>query len=714
MMSDPDKSSPTLPSTDESATTLNKEKMELFSELKQLETESDEIRIGIAKKLVILCLEDSGNDKGIGTMLMEGRILPILGNQLSLNLPVEVRVGFQVLFDAVLAVISKNERLSLSKHFPTLLALSQNSNSRIAEPVIATIGLITHRLSTSAEVELFLLSGILESLVSSLRTHPDATVRKAIVVALGEIGVGLKLAVVRDEAEKLSKPNESPASATPKAKSEELSSFSEAVSSVSLNGREADALLGAGWEKEDGGETDFANRCRRGVGIIREGLIEVIRGRRKNQREDEKERKEGKEEEEEWREEDDVSVKRVAGSVCGVVFGEVFGVSASWCVEGGVVGVRGSDIEAIRVEMVKKMEEQQATFEARLTQSESEAKKREEEFRALEDKQRNQMKQEWEKKVESEARKRDEEIRMREGEMKKMKDEMAKREEMMTKKLEEQKRTLETRLKQTASEAREREEELKKEKDEMKKRMKDDMKEREEEVKREKEEMKQEKIEMKNRKKEMKKEKDEMEKKEKEMMALIAELRKNQRPTLVTITEIKAVLSNTSYLPRTGDKFRITSGGTSTVTLDHPLDKGIWRLVLRIIQRSSCFHIGFIDSTEGPFPDGNNIGQCNTSLGFCPSCGTMYKCRKGQSSTSHGSVSFKTGDKVVLEVDMEAHMCHLFVNSVQIKVYVRGIPASIKLAITLSGSSEHFEVVSFREVEHTKSHKLPDGIPVEF
>ncbi|KAK2961621.1 hypothetical protein BLNAU_3419 [Blattamonas nauphoetae] len=239
---------------------------------------------------------------------MEGRILPILGNQLNLPLSVEVRVGFQVLFEAVLAVISKNEGVSLSKHFPSLLALSRDSNSRISEPVIATIGLITHRLSSSADVELFLQSGILESLVSSLRTHRDARVRKAIVVALGEIGVGLKLAVVRHEANKHSKLEESPAPAPRVKKQEErggeregdeeeseneMPSFAKPVWSVSLSDLEVEALERVGWEKEDSGDTDFKSRCRRGVGIVRKGLIGVIRGWGKEKRGEECDKKEG-------------------------------------------------------------------------------------------------------------------------------------------------------------------------------------------------------------------------------------------------------------------------------------------------------------------------------------------------------------------------------------------------------------------------------------
>ncbi|KAK2959689.1 hypothetical protein BLNAU_5466 [Blattamonas nauphoetae] len=384
-----------------------------------------------------------------------------------------------------------------------------------------------------------------------------------------------------------------------------MPSFAKPVWSVSLSDLEVEELGRVEWEREDEGGTDFVSRCRRGVGIVREGLIGVIRGWGKEKRGEEEGTTKGKDENgkkevfggnEEWREEDDVGVKRVAGSVCGVVFGEVFGVSPSWCVEGGVVGVRGSDIETLRDEMARKLGEQQIAFETRLQQAKSEAQKREEEM-------------------------------------------MKEKTEMM-----------------------------KKETDEMKKRVE-----------------------------EMIKEKNEME-------ALIAELRKNQQH-LITISKIQARKSSALKLSRSGDKFILSKydGSPSTVYLEHPLTKGVW-------------HVGFFDSTEDAIPDGIYIGQFNTSLSFCPNCNNLRKCHIGQTHTSHasGSVVFKSGDKVVLEVDMEAHMCHLFVNSVQTRVFARGIPASVKLAISLFNLNDGFEVKSFREIEKTKSVQLSDTIAVDF
>ncbi|KAK2948279.1 hypothetical protein BLNAU_16815 [Blattamonas nauphoetae] len=512
MLSNPDSSSTIIPTTDRSVIKPNEEKEELFEKIRKLETESKEIRVEIAKELVNLCLNDSGNKKGVGIALMEGRILPILGHQLGLRLCVEVRVVFQVLFDAVLALISNDETGSLSKHFPSLLALSQNSDNRISEPVIATIGLITHRLSSPPEMELFLQSGILESLVSSVRTHPNAHVRRAIVVALGEIGVGLKLAVVREEATKRRKTGKSSPSPTPSKNSEETEidehqmersshdqpsgSFADPLSCVSLSAWEVRALGSVKWAREDKGGTDFVSRCLRGIGIVREGLTKVVRGWGEEEEEKSQKKREnedGEEEGEEWNGEEDVGVRQVAGSVCGVVFGEVFGVKSSWC-RSGVVGVRGSDVEEIRAELSKKMEEQREALESRLEST----------LQTLEE-ERKQNKQ------------------------------------------------------------------------------------------------------------------------------------KEHSPIINGLASSRVCLSS------------------------------------------------FLSSPA--------------SLSFCPACKMMLKCRKGQSQTTHGSVAFKTGDEVELEVDMESRTCHFFVNNVQTKVFTRGIPASIKLAISFYGTNDAFSPLTKLEEE---------------
>ncbi|KAK2951288.1 hypothetical protein BLNAU_13775 [Blattamonas nauphoetae] len=647
MLSNPDNSLTTVIPAGSTGDPSSDEKKELFEKVGKLETESDEIRIGISKELVNLCLDDSGNKKGIAEILMEGRILPILGNQLSLSLGAELRVGFQVLFETILAVISKNEVGSLSKHFPSLLALSQDTNARISEPAISTIGLITHRLSCESEVEVFLQSGIVEWLVSSLRTHPDAMVRCGMVVALGEIGIGLKMAVVRAEREQRrnnENGRDSPRSAkqegtTKNTQLHQTANTSQSAAQplrISEDGRErgreervgvgrrgvwvsseeTEALSSVSWEREDTGATDFVGRCVRGIGVVRAGLIGVLRGwdgesERRIVGSDGgsdgsgREKKDEKKEEEETgtvetRRESSVVVKEVAGSVCGVVFAEVFGVMGGWCRE-GVIGVRGSDFESVQKMMSSKMEEQRKSFEAELN-----------------------------------------------------------------KKMLEMERQLQNEREQAKKER--------------------------EQAKREKDEMEQ----------------------------LIAELRQNQRPILTVVSEIKSVFSNSTTFTRTGNTFKITNytGNFSTVTLDHSLSSGIWQLTLRIIQRTSGYYfgVGFIDSTEGPYPDQQYIGWTNTSLSFCSINQRLHTCHKGQSYTSHGSglVSFTTDDEVVLEVDMVEHTCHLFVNSVQTKVFARGIPASVKLAVSFYGSNDGFEVKSFKEVEKSSAVTFSDEVLVDF
>ncbi|KAK2948398.1 hypothetical protein BLNAU_16653 [Blattamonas nauphoetae] len=464
-------------------------------------------------------------------------------------------------------------------------------------------------------------------------------VRCGMVVALGEIGIGLKMAVVRAEREQ-KRNNENGRDSARSAKQEgtakdtqlhQTANTSQSAAQplrISEDGRErgreervgvgrrgvwvsseeTEALSSVSWEREDTGSTDFVGRCVRGIGVVRAGLIGVLRGwdgesERKivgsdggsdgSGREKNEEKKGEETEKVETIRESSVVVKEVAGSVCGVVFAEVFGVMGGWCRE-GVIGVRGSDFESVQKMMSSKMEEQKKSFEAELKRS----------------------RQEMEKQL---------------------------------------------------------------------------LKEREQ----------------------AKKEKEDMEQ-------LIAELRQNQRPALAVISEIKSVFSNSTPFTRTGNTFKVTNqpSNPSTVTLDHPLNSVCSYLTLRIVQYTSGDHfgVGFIESTKTPFPDVQSIGFTNTSLSFCSGHKYLLKCHKGQSFTSHGSglVSFKTGDEVVLEVDMVEHTCHLFVNSVQSKVFARGIPASVILAVTLRASNDGFKVKSFKEVEKSSAVNLPDDTTVDF
>ncbi|KAK2954048.1 hypothetical protein BLNAU_11011 [Blattamonas nauphoetae] len=502
-------------------------------------------------------------------------------------------------------------------------------------------------------------------------------VRCGMVVALGEIGIGLKMAVVRAEREQ-KRNNENGRDSARSAKQEgtakntqlhQTTNTSQSAAQplrISEDGRErgreervgvsrrgvwvsseeTEALSSVSWEREDTGATDFVGRCVRGIGVVRAGLIGVLRGwdgeseRRvvgSDARSDEggrekKEEKKGEEETEkvEIARESSIVVKEVAGSVCGVVFAEVFGVMGGWCRE-GVIGVRGSDFESVQKMMSSKMEEQKKSFEAELIQNRLEMERQLQKEREQAKEEREQVKREKEAAI-----------------------------------LKEQEKA--------------------------------------------------------------KREKEEMEK-------LIAELRQNQRQPLAVISEIKAVSSNPTTFTQTGNTFKVTqyTGSPSTVTLDYPLSSRSSNYSMHFCDKFWCAlnpsftktGIGFIESTEGPFPDKQYLGWTNTSLTFCAH--NLIKCHKGQTYTNHGSglVSFKTGDEVVLEVDMVEHTCHLFVNSVQSKVFARGIPASVILAVSLSlpvhipqvicnTSNDAFEVKSFKQVENSSAVTLSGEITVTF
>ncbi|KAK2963676.1 hypothetical protein BLNAU_1241 [Blattamonas nauphoetae] len=89
--------------------------------------------------MVVACLDDCEHKKGTVQKMMEARVLPVLVLELRKELSVELRIAFQALFDLILMIAGRGT-IVLSKHFPTLLALSQDKDSHIAEPVIETIG----------------------------------------------------------------------------------------------------------------------------------------------------------------------------------------------------------------------------------------------------------------------------------------------------------------------------------------------------------------------------------------------------------------------------------------------------------------------------------------------------------------------------------------------------------------------------------------------
>ncbi|KAK2949856.1 hypothetical protein BLNAU_15251 [Blattamonas nauphoetae] len=335
---------------------------EWLEKVESLKTESDENKVRQSQEMVNACLEDCGHKKGTVQKLMEARILPILALELRSTESREVRVGFQVLFDTILLVISENGSIPLSKHFPSLLALSKDKDSRIAEPVIETIGLISHNLSSRGEVDEFLRSGILEWLVEAVRTHPDGQVRQAIVVGQGEIGFGLKKAVVREKRGDEGWKKE-------EKKGEKEGAASGVEGRGRREGRAGRWLLGGSvsradllslesesWVVEDSGAMDLASRCRRGVRMAGQALIGVLRGwetkpadQKWNNKKNEGPREEETVKEREW--ESDVGVLEAAGSVCGLIFPEVYSERRNE--KEDRISVSGEDLEVMKRQLAQ-------------------------------------------------------------------------------------------------------------------------------------------------------------------------------------------------------------------------------------------------------------------------------------------------------------------------------------------------------------------------
>ncbi|KAK2948362.1 hypothetical protein BLNAU_16708 [Blattamonas nauphoetae] len=352
---------------------------EWLDKISKLQSESDENKVRLSKEMVVACLDDCQHKKGTVHKMMEARVLPVLVLELRKELSVELRIGFQVLFDTILHVVSENGVMPLSNHFPTLLALSQNKDFRIAEPVIETIGLISHNLSSREEVDEFLRSGILEWLVEAVRTHPDGQVRQAIVVGLGEIGFGLKKAVVREK------------------RGDEGWKRRKKMTARGVEGRgrrdggagrwllgslsRADLLMlkSVSCLEEDTHGMDLASRCRRGVRMAGQALVGVIheweeqtpsqRGKRT------KEPHEEDEEDEEEDEEAVVGVLDIAGSVCALIFPELYQPRQQVTMDR--IAVSGKDLEDMARQLANQGQSPATISQADLLEKERKERKAE-------------------------------------------------------------------------------------------------------------------------------------------------------------------------------------------------------------------------------------------------------------------------------------------------------------------------------------------------
>ncbi|KAK2955533.1 hypothetical protein BLNAU_9581 [Blattamonas nauphoetae] len=217
--------------------------------------------------------------------------------------------------------------------------------------------MISHNLSSRGEVDEFLRSGILEWLVEAVRTHPDGQVRQAIVVGLGEIGFGLKKAVVREKRgdegwkkEEMKSEKEGAAGGVEERGRREGRAgrwlLGGSVSHVDLLSLESES-----WVVEDSGAMDLSSRCRRGVRMAGQALIGVLRGWEKKITVQKGKKTEGQREEETNQRETDIGVLEAAGSVCGLIFPEVY--SERRKEKEDRIAVSGEDLE----EMKRKMEQ---------------------------------------------------------------------------------------------------------------------------------------------------------------------------------------------------------------------------------------------------------------------------------------------------------------------------------------------------------------------
>ncbi|KAA6376969.1 MAG: hypothetical protein EZS28_027504 [Streblomastix strix] len=128
-----------------------------------------------------------------------------------------------------------------------------------------------------------------------------------------------------------------------------------------------------------------------------------------------------------------------------------------------------------------------------------------------------------------------------------------------------------------------------------------------------------------------------------------------------------------------------------TVLIEEKINEGVWRFEGVFSNHEYAnFMIGIADEScvfganKLPQDDGNHekiVAFWNTG-----EISHRFKHIEGNSE-------FKCGQKVAIEVNMEAKTCHFFVDGVQQPKYVVGIPPSIRFWVNISWEGSSFEVL---------------------
>ncbi|KAH7821492.1 uncharacterized protein MONOS_8018 [Monocercomonoides exilis] len=180
-----------------------------------------------------------------------------------------------------------------------------------------------------------------------------------------------------------------------------------------------------------------------------------------------------------------------------------------------------------------------------------------------------------------------------------------------------------------------------------------------------------------------------------------------QAPAVAPAVALAPVVFTTPALWRRRGGSIVHTGqrGYDSFVINQEIRQGIWHFEVRIgrINPNYAFRLGVMNANL-PAP------QQDTPFGDVPgtaaiSCSSVYVQTGGYSTW--GAMQYRQTEIALLEINMTTmpRTLHFFRNGKQQKLFVRGLPAAVKVGGCIFEWGDSIEILNFREVDHKKAVK---------
>ncbi|KAK2948465.1 hypothetical protein BLNAU_16630 [Blattamonas nauphoetae] len=149
---------------------------------------------------------------------------------------------------------------------------------------------------------------------------------------------------------------------------------------------------------------------------------------------------------------------------------------------------------------------------------------------------------------------------------------------------------------------------------------------------------------------------------------------------------------------------KIVDGITyTTVLLEPHINEGIFRLTLKFLNTADKLAIGVIDSSRripaDYFLGTSSQSACYHSTGSCYQNARMIK----------GNKNWGVGDKVSIEIDMDAHRLIFLLNMNPQPIFFHKLPSVVRIGFTFWRWGSDCQIISFHRLQTSSHSILPKG-----